>query len=278
MVQRIVDIKTDGLAVFDKETRSLILCLEYCGMTIALADKTNNHWLAVEVLHCSEEDMEDIDELMLLLKQHSTLLNFTGLETKIFIRTANAMAIPTGLQGDVKQLLQIQFGLQKQDVVIYEQVNSNLSVALKTNGHWVNPFFGIFPDATTHTSLAGLIKQTLEDSRTNALPVLQTVFSNGIVELALAKNNELLIAKCLRFSTVEDMNYQLLNICKQLQVSPAQVAVTVQGLVIEGSPLHQSLLKYFAEVQFASAAVTDWGVAFKTIPDHYFTSLIHAVS
>lgn len=278
MVQRIVDIKTDGLAVFEKETRSLVLCLEYCGMTIALEDKATNHWVAVEVLQCSEEDIEDMDELMLLLKQHSTLLNYTGLETKIFIRTANAMAIPAEMIHDAKQLLQIQFGLQKQDIVIKEQVNSNIAVALKTNGDWVDPFFEIFPDASTHASLAGLIKQTLEDSRTNALPVLQTVFSNGIVEIALAKNNELLIAKCFRFSTVEDMNYQLLNICKQLQVSPAQVAVSVQGLVIEGSPLHHSLLKYFAEVQFANAAVTDWGVAFKTIPDHYFTSLIQASS
>lgn len=276
MVQRIVDIKTDGLSVFDTESRRLVLCLEYCSMTIAMVDKSNNHWVAVEVLQCSEEDMEEMDELMTNLKQQSALLNYNGLDTKMFVRTANAMPIPAELQDDARQLLQLQFGLQKQDIVIKEQVNDYMAVALKTNGDWLNPFSQLFPQATYHASLAWLIRQALSDSRMNALTVLQTVFCNGLVELVLVKNNKLLIAKCFRFNTVEDMNYQLLNICRQLNISPAEVAVTVQGLVIDGSPLHQSLLKYFAEVQFTNADVADWGSAFKTIPDHYFTALINA--
>ncbi len=276
MVQRIVDIKTDGLTVFEKETQRLILCLEYCCITIALANKSTNHWVAVEVLQCSEEDIENMDELMLVLQQHSLLLNYTELETKIFIRSAHAIVIPTKLQEDAKQLLQIQFGLQKLDIVIKEQVNSTMAVALKTKSGWLNPFSNLFSDATIHAFLTGLIKHTLEYSRTSALPVLQIVFSNGMVEIVLAKNNELHIAKCLRFSTVQDMNYELLNICKQLKVSPAEVVVIVQGLVNEGSPIHLSLLTYFAEVQFANTAIADWG--FKNIPNHYFTSLIQASS
>ncbi|MEO7309616.1 MAG: DUF3822 family protein [Chitinophagaceae bacterium] len=275
MVQRIVDIKTEGLSAFDKETRSLTVCLEYCSMVIALVDKNNKHWVSVEVLQCSEEDMEDIDELLVQLKQQSSLLNYSGLEAKIFIRTPNAIPVPSALAEDSKKLLQLQLGLQKTDIVINERVNDEITLALKTNGDWMEPFTGLFPGATFHTSLGGLINQTLNESRIHVSPILQTVFSNGLVEVVLAKNNQLLIAKCFRFNTVEDMNYQLLNICRQLNTSPAEVALRVQGLVAEGSPLHQSLLKYFADVQFTNAATADWGVQFKSIPDHYFTSLIN---
>ena len=278
MVQRIIDIKTDGLAVFDKDTRRLVICLEYCSMIIALVDKTNNHWVATEVLQCSEEDMEEMDGLMEQLKQHSALLNYTGLDTKIFIRTPNVMPVPNAYEQDARNFLQIQFGLLKQDVVIKEQVNSEISVALKTNGDWLDPFTSLFPQATIHTSLGWLIKQTLSNSSSHVFPVLQTVFCNGLVEMVLVKGHDLLIAKCFRYNTVEDMNYQLLNICRQLNISPAEVALRVQGLVADGSPLYASLPKYFADVQFANAEMGDWGAAYTTIPGHYFTSLIFASS
>ena len=276
MIQRIVDIKTDGLSVFDKESRRLVLCLEFCGITVALVDKSNGHWVAAEVLQCAEEDVEDMDELMQQFKQHSSLLNYTGMETKIFVRTANAMPIPAALQNDADLLLQMQFGLQKVAVVIKEQVNDEMAVVLKTNADWLESFTILFPQATIHSSLGWLIKHELSGNGTNIFPVLHTVFGNGLLELTLVKNHELLIAKCFPFQTVEDMNYHLLNICKQLNISPAEVAVKVQGLVAEGSPLHQSLLKYFAHVQFANAGTADWGIEFKTIPDHYFTALINA--
>ncbi|MES2777798.1 MAG: DUF3822 family protein [Bacteroidota bacterium] len=276
MVQRIVDIKTDGLAAFEKESRRLVFCLEFCSMIIAMVDKANEHWVAAEVLQCSEEDMEDMETLLRDLKQHSALLNYPGLDTKFYIRTPNAMPVPAALQDGAKALLQMQFGLLKQDVVIKDDVNHEMTVALKTNGDWLDPFTELFPQATIHSSLAWLIRQSLSESRTSIFALLQVVFSNGLVELVLAKNDKLLIAKCFRFNTVEDMNYQLLNICRQLDISPAEVAVKVQGLLAEGSPLHQSLPKYFADVQFSNADTTGWGVQFKTIPDHYFTSLIKA--
>jgi len=276
MVQRIVDIKTDGMAVFENESRRLILCLENCSMIAAMVDKSSNHWVAVEVLQCSEEDMEDTETLLQQLKQQSGLLQYTGLEIKIFIRTANAMPIPTALVSEATQLLHIQFGLQKKDMDITGQVNDEISVALKTNADWLSPFTQLFPQASLHTSLASLISQSLSESSSSDLPLLQLVFCHGLVELVLVKNNQLLMAKCFRFNAVEDMDYQLLNICRQLNIGTAEIAVKVQGLVAEGSPLHQSLLKYFADVQFAKPSTAGWGVAFKTIPDHYFTSLIHA--
>lgn len=278
MIQRIVDIRTDGILAFNKETRQLIICLADYSITIALADKQNNHWISVEVLQFIKEDMRDIDELMQNLKQQSVLLNYTGMDVKFYICTSEVMAIPTHLENNVKELLQLQYGLKTSDLTITEFVNTEIIIALKANIDWISMFTNLFPHATLYSSLGTLVKQSLEDHQNNVLSTMQLVFCNNLIEIVVVKNDQLLIAKCFRYQMVEDMIYQLLNICKQLYINPSEVVIKVQGLIQNASPLYESLLKYFINVQLKDADTNEWGVLFKTIPAHYFTNLINASS
>lgn len=276
MVNRILDVRPDGLSVFDKDARRLLLCVEYCSLTIAMVNKEDGRWLAVEVLQCAEEDTEDMDELMAQIRQHSTLFTYNELPVGIVVRTANSMPIPTVLKADARQLLTPMFGMQRADEVITEEVNADITVAAKTRSEWIGPLQDHFRTHQLHCSLAGMIRTALRSAAAFVFPVMHLSFSSSLVELVLVRQDELLLARCFRYDTVEDMNYHLLNSCRQLNISPAEVSLQVQGLVVEGSPLFDSLHRYFNDVRLQVADADKTAALADQVPAHYFTTLMMA--
>jgi|GEM_PF-4660393 len=276
MIQRIIDIKTDGLAAFVKQSRRLVLALEYQTITIAMVDKDLRNWVALEVIQFAKEDLENIVEYMSELKRVSALMNYTGLDTYIYVRTPDAMPIPSRLINNAMEFVTLQFGLPIGEMVHTAKADSNISVAFKVQAAWIDAFKVLFPEATISSTLSLLIKQGLASNEKTANPSMQLVFSRDVAELTLVQHNKLLIAKCFPFKVVDDLIYQILDICKQLEITPKELSIKVQGLLDEKSPLYGSLLKFFEQVQFDLADSLAWGAPFKSVPAHYFTSLIKA--
>lgn len=272
MIQRIIDIKSNEQLVFDKSTQKLILCIENGRLTIASLNQKSGGCAGIEVFQFSKTDLDDIKNFIDQVKQQSSLIHLSTLDTIVYHRTPNTMLIPTSLTNSCNEFIEAQFGHKEREQVISEIINSDISIAWKTSDDLILAFNEIFQTIEWRSSLGLLVRSALEATKHSS--VIQLLFGDEMVELTITKNGQLLLAKCFEYNAIEDMNYHLLNGCRQLNISPSEVFVKVQGLIENNSPLLESVKKYFLNVELDEADIQNWSEQFKQIPSHYFTSLI----
>jgi len=276
MIQRIAEIKADDQLVFDQDNYRLIICLEHQGITLAVSN-SERRWVAAEVLYCAAQDLENLPQLMEQLHQQSFLLAYNLLQTAIVLRTPNAVLVPKTLQAGTAAFIELHTSIQPGDKIVEDVISNKMLVALKADAQKLSLFTTQFPQASLHSSLASLVKYSMADADISGNAVMHLVFCNGLIEQTIIQNNQLLLARCFVCSGEEDMNYQLLNSCKQLHILPATVLVKVQGLIEAQSPLYAALEKYFANITFSTADTSTWDSIFKDVPPHYFTALIETI-
>lgn len=274
MIHRTLDIKMASMAAFEKESKRLLLCLEEDQLVIALIEKGNGQWNAVESFSMGKEDWNNMAETLQSIKQQSSLANLRVSDIQLFFRTIAALPIPAILKGDSKLFVQTQFGLQAPDEMFTDEVNAAMHVSLVIPSVQVAAFRHVFPQATWHSTLALLIEQAQKVQGKTMLPQLFLTFSTSLAEIVFMKSDQLLIARCFQYYTTENLLYHLLNTCNQLGISPAEVSIKAQGQVNEHGEVLDILKEYFTHVALLAATAQNRNKEFADLPAHYFTNLI----
>lgn len=269
MIQRLADIRTDATAAFEKESKMLIVRWDDELLLLALADKASGDWQAAEIIKFEEAIEPDfISEL----KQKSTLANYTGLQTQVFITTPQAMVIPTELEGGISLFLKTQFGIKEGAEVYTSEIGEKMTAGFLLQQDIQAIIKKLFPQAELKSSLGLLVKQALQEGADDTIILLQ--LGKTVAEVAVVQNGQLLVARCFSFTANEDVLYHLLNACRVFDFSPQTVKLILQGQVQEQDSIYQLFKKYFANLHFAETATVLQHTAFSQVPAHYFTPLM----
>lgn len=272
MVQRIIKNLPDEALVFDPATYKLKICLEPNAVALLLHTHKGKFY-GVEYYSWAESDNMDFAKTFDLLLKKSRLFKYKNLTTAIYYRTENMMLVPAQFETDTKQLLDVQFGFKQGETTFQKNITSDILVAWKIHIVWQNAMQKQFPHHTFHPSIGNLFAGI----KINESPTIYLAFGNGLVEIIVLKQKKLQLAKCFLYQNVEDLTYNLMNICKQLQIEPSEVQMKVQGMVEIDSLLYTSLQLNFMDVQPQITDNIHWPAALKSLPTHYFTGLIQAV-
>jgi hypothetical protein len=276
MIQRTIDIKTTAMAAFEKESKRLLMCLEEDNLLIVLVNKQNGEWNDLENFVLTKEDWQNMSETLQHIKQQSSLINIKVPDTQLYFRTPAAILIPTALRANIKLFIQTQFGWQAPDEILTDELNNAMNVSLIIPEAQITAFRHILPQATWHSTLALLIKQAQHTDGKTLLPQLFLTLSNSLAETVFIKSDELLIARCYPYLTAENLLYHLLNSCNQLNVSPAEVFIKMQGIINEKDEVFGLLNQYFMHVELLVPSVQNTNEVFNELPTHYFTHLMTA--
>jgi hypothetical protein len=98
-------------------------------------------------------------------------------------------------------------------------------------------------------------------------------FTPGEFSFIVLKENKILIAQTLTYTTPEDILYYLLKTCNQFSLSRGEVQLFISGMIEKESQLYRELYLYFLNVSFREPA---WRMPFdddNEYPTHFFTSL-----
>lgn len=87
------------------------------------------------------------------------------------------------------------------------------------------------------------------------------------------KENKVLIAQTLAYTTPEDILYYLLKTCNQFSLSRGEVQLFISGMIEKESQLYRELYLYFLNVSFREQSWKINSPHADDYPAHYFTSL-----
>ncbi len=106
-------------------------------------------------------------------------------------------------------------------------------------------------------------------------PTISCVVYANFIRLFVCKNNQIQLLQYFDYSSPEDVVYHILNCCKQLEINPADLFLTISGLIVEDSNLYRSIYNYVKGITLKVPADSS-GILMvsEESPIHFFTHLI----
>jgi len=103
---------------------------------------------------------------------------------------------------------------------------------------------------------------------------LYCIFSAGNLKALLIKEGKIQVIQNFKYTTPEDVAYQLLNLCHRFEVSANEVVIRLSGMIDINSALYNELYKYFLLLEFEKLpGQFEYPQEIKQYPDHYFSHL-----
>ncbi|MFT3701566.1 MAG: DUF3822 family protein [Agriterribacter sp.] len=106
--------------------------------------------------------------------------------------------------------------------------------------------------------------------------VISLVFYSSNLVCLLLQDGKLQLLKTFEYETAEDVNYHLLNMCRQLNVDCEKAIMDVSGFIDDRSSVYTGLEKYFRHITLSNRpSGFQYDEAFNEYPQHFFTSLFN---
>ena len=108
----------------------------------------------------------------------------------------------------------------------------------------------------------------------NHQPVIHVLFYPETMLVAVYRKSKLQLVQTYSYQVAEDTVYYLLNICKQLELSPEEALLVISGYVQEDSVLFIEIKKYFLHYKMDELPENVNSEPFESLPVHYFSPLL----
>lgn len=103
---------------------------------------------------------------------------------------------------------------------------------------------------------------------------IQVLFYPDKMLVSVYKREQLQLVQTYLYQVPEDAVYYLLNICKQLNLSPENAALIVSGYAENDSALMTEVKKYFLHCTMDDVPPTFTNSVFNPLPVHFFSPLL----
>ena len=103
---------------------------------------------------------------------------------------------------------------------------------------------------------------------------LSVIFYPSRMLVAAVKDKQLQLLQSYNYEAAEDAGYYLLNICGQLQLSPAHTPVLLSGMIDASSVLYTEIFKYFGQSAMEDFTGIAHSKALQDFPPHFFSPLL----
>jgi hypothetical protein len=199
-------------------------------------------------------------------------LNHSFHEVLLCYDYPDSVLVPEGYHpGDSAILLSTVYGSHTRASIITEAVDEqklhNVYAVPADVREWVTR---LFPGCRYQHHYTMAIKMIPADSADHLL----IDFTPAEFSFIVLKENKILIAQTLSYTSPEDILYYLLKTCNQFSLSRDEVQLFISGMIEKESQLYRELYLYFMNVSFREPS---WNLSAgeenKEYPSHFFTSL-----
>jgi len=170
-------------------------------------------------------------------------------------------------KGSHENALQLLFGDINTEIVLTDLIaDKNIYNIYSIPAEIHHAITSQFNLATINHQYSLLLKEAI-----NGDTILKVIFYQDKIVVTLVIEGNLQLMQTYEYKSAADVNYYLLNICRQFNVKPM---LLLQGMIEENADLHKELKKYFADITFDSGT-GEYTVAddIKKFPAHYFSHL-----
>ncbi len=236
--------------------------------SFAITDKSGRELRSLA--YYSNDEM-NAETLCSVYSKHPEL-NHSFHEVLLCYDYPDSVLVPEGYHpGDSAILLSTVYGSHTRASIITEAVDEqklhNVYAVPADVREWVTR---LFPGCRYQHHYTMAIKMIPADSADHLL----IDFTPAEFSFIVLKENKILIAQTLSYTSPEDILYYLLKTCNQFSLSRDEVQLFISGMIEKESQLYRELYLYFMNVSFREPS---WNLSAgeenKEYPSHFFTSL-----
>lgn len=105
-------------------------------------------------------------------------------------------------------------------------------------------------------------------------PVIHVLFYPDTMLVAVYRKAKLQLVQAFTYQVAEDAVYYLLNICRQLELSPEEALLVISGYAQNDSVLLAEIKKYFLHYRMDHLPANTDAHMFDPLPAHFFSPLL----
>ncbi len=193
-------------------------------------------------------------------------------ETDIYINAKELSFVPENLHRteNNKDLLNFIFGEDTNSVIQNEQVTNTEIVLVYRLPIEITEAVGEFYPGSKIKHSIGKQYKIPENSSAQIFCLVGYSYA----KIFVFNNNQFLLQRYFHYATADDMAYQLLNTCAQLNIEVEEVQLNLSGFIEANSNLYTALHKYFLNIGFENIAENlQINTETETYPAHLFYPL-----
>lgn len=176
--------------------------------------------------------------------------------------------------GTLEAMLDLVFGNKESVIVTHEKmVDTEIEVVYSIPSSLEAYVTSQISGAEIFHTNSKLQSKSFED------PSLTCVVYPDFIKVVLYKDHQIQLVQSFDYTTPEDAAYHVLNCCKQFNLAPSEVILSMSGLIVKESNLYQCIYNYVKGIEWNLPKENEIDIDInEEMPIHFFSHLIHLVS
>jgi hypothetical protein len=256
----------------------LVSCLSSCELSLALLDKKQNKFLALEVF---QQDFpldteKQIEWISSVARQSIILKNYPFRSARVAIVNELTTLIPSALYREEDQKKYVEFNFDIPNAHIRsEQIHAFDAVNIYAFSEVLSQRVGqLFNTPVIYHHTTALLQGINPSFKKRDEKRMCIHVRTGFVDIVVTAGKKLIFINSFRFTDPDDLVYYVLFVSDRLQLNPEQVMTTLAGAVKKESSLFQLLYKYIRNLDFNSRPEAfNYSYVFNEAPAHHYFNL-----
>jgi len=193
---------------------------------------------------------------------------------KLCLSSSKFTLIPTEIfdSSNIEAYINFNFEKLTNEVVFHESIDElgiTAVYTISTNYHFM--LKRVFANLTIENQKTFLLKKILSHNASSQNIYLHT--RKDCFDIFIFNNNTLLFYNSFNYKTAKDYIYYLMQVIKQLELSPEIIKVFLSGEINEDGAIYELLNRYIRHLFFIRPPEgMDWQV--EDMPYHYFNNVL----
>ncbi|HCN84732.1 MAG TPA: hypothetical protein DIT07_14105, partial [Sphingobacteriaceae bacterium] len=208
---------------------------------------------------------------------HDPVLKLSYHQVKICVQTSKFTFIPKEIysDSDLDSYALFAYPALESDILVKEISSVKIKNITAIDKSLRKYLISNFNDPLIFNQVNPLIESSLKLYHNTINTTLILQFNTDSFEALVLKNNNLAYYNLFNTESVNEFNYFLLGIMRELQLKSTGTDVVISGETSESEDLYKCVQKYFSNIAFADCGIlTRQATIFRGIPAHQFFSLI----
>lgn len=191
-------------------------------------------------------------------------------QTKIVIYTDDEISIPNDIFDETSVELHSKLIKNNAAINLIQQNHFGFTTIFGVNKSLQSILIAQLSNVKIYPHNAGLLAaaENAKDAQ------LFLDFSINSFAALLIKDQKVIFQKCYETENIEELNYFILLLINQLNISTNEVIVQLSGIINEDDSKHQCLQKYFNVIEFFKLNTEQNLQILEDMPSHYYINLL----
>ncbi len=245
-------------------------------LTMALLDKKQNKFLALEVFQNPEPSKNNFGWLVTIPGKSIILKNYNFKNVSVGVQNSHATLVPSALFREDDAAKYFRFNFNEDDATVHSEIvrgfdTVNVYGVPKLLTETMNHLFSSYH---LHHHSTALLEGVHLSFKKSGGKLFFLNIRKEYIDIVVTEGKQLIFFNSFHTKSIEDLVYYVMFVCDRLELNPETLSLVLLGEVERESAVYNLLYKYIRNITFsARQEIFNFSYVFKEIPSHFYFNL-----